>query len=146
MRFSLLALAALLAAGPRDSPRDARTSQTQDRPVFRAAVDLVTVDVAVVDEDGVPVTHLAARDFTVQTGPRSRPVLSAEYVTVRGARRPDKPFPDPPLPRPTTNSEPPSGRSFMFVVDGARLTPGNGLAAFRSIADAIDRFDPADRV
>ena len=34
-------------------------------PVFRAGVDLVTVDAIVVDSDGRPVTGLTADDFTI---------------------------------------------------------------------------------
>src|SRR5512134_3547084 len=47
------------------------TGRAQE-PVFRAGVDLVTVDAIVVDDDGRPVTGLTADDFllTVDGKPR----------------------------------------------------------------------------
>jgi hypothetical protein len=49
-------------------------------PVFRAAVDLIAVDVQVVDKDGVPVDKLGPDAFSVSINGRERSVLSVEFV------------------------------------------------------------------
>ncbi len=57
-------------------------AQTVPQPTFRARVDLVTVDVAVVDRDGEPVGDLTADDFVVTVQGRNRTVVSAQRVTL----------------------------------------------------------------
>ena len=48
---------------------------------FRSGVELVTVDAAVHDADGRPVTTLLAEDFRLEVDGRSRPVVSAQFVS-----------------------------------------------------------------
>ena len=61
-------------------------AQQQPAPVFRARVDLVTVDVAVVDNDGRPVNRLVPADFTVMAGNRPRRIVAADFVSVEPNR------------------------------------------------------------
>ena len=57
-------------------------------PVFRAGVDLVTVDAIVVDKDGRPVTGLTADDFILTVDGKPRPIDTFELVAVRTAETP----------------------------------------------------------
>src|SRR5688500_14301056 len=75
--------------------------QTQ-KPVFRAGVELLTVDATVVDREGRQVTDLKPTDFVVEVDGDARPVISAEYVRLVddtpipvGAPRPGPPKPSP---------------------------------------------------
>ena len=52
----------------------------QQQPTFRAAVDLVAVDVQVVDSDGFPVTTLGPEDFQVRFNGRDRRVATVEFI------------------------------------------------------------------
>lgn len=56
------------------------SAQEAQGPVFRAAADLVVVDVHVVNRDGSPVPGLTADDFDVRIGGTRRRVVSAEFV------------------------------------------------------------------
>ncbi len=122
----------------------ALSAQQQTPPVFRARVDLVSVDVAVVNRDGKPVTGLAPSDFQVVAGNRPRRVVAADWVTVAATR--SKPAADARPPAPSTNSLPTTGRSFLFVIDIGHIAAGDGHTELKSIAAYLDRLDPADRV
>jgi VWFA-related protein len=52
----------------------------QQQPTFRAAVDLVAVDVQVVDSDGFPVTTLGPEDFQVRFNGKNRRVATVEFI------------------------------------------------------------------
>ena len=86
-------------------------------PVFRSRVDLVTVDVAVIDANGRPVTGLTAQDFSIR--PTAGHATSCRRTTSppgprgRGAAAEG----GLPLPAPSSNSLPPAGRTFLFVID-----------------------------
>jgi VWFA-related protein len=118
----------------------------QAPPVFRARVDLVTVDVAVVDKDGKPVTHLAPGDFTITAGARPRRVVSADYVAVATPRTRVPVVLDPvPTPATSSNSQPSDGRSFVFVVDVDHIPQGGGRSAMASLSEYLGRMAPTDR-
>ena len=64
-------------------------------PVFRAGVDLVTVDAIVVDKDGRPVTGLTADDFLLTVDGKPRTLDAFEMVAVRATDAPaDRRLPD----------------------------------------------------
>src|SRR6476646_2773863 len=75
-------------------------------PVFRSRVDLVTVDVAVVDESGRQVTGLTAQEFAIVADRRARRVVSADYISARSQRTVSTGLGDVPPPAPTSNSLP----------------------------------------
>src|SRR5689334_13052657 len=56
------------------------TSNAAQGPTFRAGVDVLAVDVAVVDERGKPVEDLRAPEFTVKIDGAPRKVISATLV------------------------------------------------------------------
>lgn len=115
---------------------------------FRAAVDLVAVDVQVVDRDGRPVPALSPGDFEVSINGRRRRIVSADYVQF--ASPSGEPF------RPTPAGPRASNRSAQQATDGARvyilafdvgtLGVGDSRALVESALTFIDRLEPTDLV
>ena len=58
----------------------ARADGPQQTPVFRAGTDAVAVDVQVVGKDGVPLTTLSAKDFSVNIAGGGRKVATADLI------------------------------------------------------------------
>jgi VWFA-related protein len=56
------------------------------QPTFRSGVELVTVDAAVHDREGRPVTTLTAEDFRLEVDGRGRAVVSAQFVSQSAER------------------------------------------------------------
>ncbi len=77
--LSCLVTVAVARAGP-SSPVPSPKSQQPQQPVFRAGIELVTVDVTALDSNGRQVTDLTAADFQVDIDGDRRQVTSAEYV------------------------------------------------------------------
>jgi VWFA-related protein len=122
-------------------------SARQQTPVFRAGVDLITVDVLVLDKSGKQVTTLTAPDFTVTAGGKVRRIVSAEYVPAR--MTPPTPGVSaelPPAPESSSNMRPVMGRSVIFAVDVEEIRAGEGRGALKSISDYLDKLSPDDRV
>ncbi len=122
------AAAGLISAG---LAVEARQS-TQSQPTFRAAVDLVQLDVSVLDKAGVPVRDLTRADFTVLEDGKPQPIVAFTPVDI----------PDPPAPVPSaiawtrdvppdvrTNGIPPDSRLFVMVLDDALLPADPGIVA-----------------
>ncbi|HEX7086619.1 MAG TPA: VWA domain-containing protein [Vicinamibacterales bacterium] len=72
MAVGLIALASAAPAG--------QTPPSSPQPTFRAAVELIAVDAAVVDERGAPVAGLTAADFEVSVDGTPRRIVSAQLV------------------------------------------------------------------
>ncbi len=120
-------------------------AQQQPAPVFRARVDLVTVDVAVVDNDGRPVNRLVPADFTVVAGNRPRKIVAADFVSVE-PNRSRSTATVASVPAPSSNSTPATGRSFLFVVDVEHIAAGGGRGVLKSIGEYLEKLRPDDRV
>lgn len=75
-----LLLAGLWALGPPWLWATRTSTQQQDPRTFRAGTNLVTVDVTVLDREGVPVRGLDAGDFTVELNGQARLVRVVDYV------------------------------------------------------------------
>ena len=136
------------AQTPAESPAQA---QEPAPPTFRTGVEVITVDVAVVDRNGMPVTDLHAPEFTVKIDGEVRRVVSADLVKFNytpddGRTRPRQRKQDTFESLYTTNITQPEGRMIMIAVDQINIRPG----AARPILDAatrfLDRLNPADRV
>src|SRR5262245_51794158 len=93
-------------------------SPQQTPPVFRAGVDLVTVDVVVLNKEGQLVTDLKANDFTIAAGKKPRRIVSAEYVPIKVERPTSEGnvIVDLP-PAATSNAKSVTGRTFIFAID-----------------------------
>jgi len=127
-----------------------RAEQTQGQgaaqaPVFRAAVDLIQVDVSVLDRGKRPVRGLTAADLTLLENGRPQAIVAFAEVDVPG---------HPPAAASWLRLTPPDvrtnalgdGRLFAIVLDDATIPFDLRMAAnSRKIArDVIERLGPAD--
>jgi VWFA-related protein len=119
-------------------------AQEPARPRFRSGVDLVTVDVAVLDDDGRPIEDLRAEDFEIRVDGAPRRVVSAQFVAIgRGAdgaasRAAAGDF--------SSNEEAREGRLVLLAVDQPNIRRADGGAAIRAAVRFLESLDPADRV
>jgi VWFA-related protein len=119
--------------------------------VFRAGIELVTVDVTALDNNtGRQVTDLTIKDFEVEIDGDRRQVTSAEYVRsvdplrVIGAPQkivvPDETFS-------SSNAKgAPSGRLIMILVDQGNIRSGSARSVMNSAKKFVDTLTPEDRV
>lgn len=135
IRLAALVLAGLLVAGS--------GLAQQAPPVFRAGVDLVSVDVSVLDGDGRPLEGLTPDDFVLEVDGRARPVVSAQFVNLtapagsRAALSGDH-F--------STNAATDDGRLVMIAVDQRHIRRAGGNEALRAAGTFVDALHPDDRV
>jgi VWFA-related protein len=122
----------------------------QERPAFRAGIDLLTVDASVVDEKGQPVTDLSADDFTAIVDGQPRRVVSVRFLeeemTARSTtHRAALSFPIPMHARNGFSG----GRIVVFVVDRDSIAAGSEralLGAAGSVLDVLGAGDAAGAV
>jgi VWFA-related protein len=103
-------------------------------PEFRSGVELVTIDVGVVDRQGLPVRGLAPTDFTVTVGSETRRVVTAEFVELGGTQSDPRTLREASVI--SSNEGGGVGRLVVFVVDQNTLEAGS----FRYVATASSRF------
>lgn len=121
----------------------ALTTASAQQPVFRSGVDLVTVDVTVLDDDGRSVEHLGPSDFSVRVDGALRKVLWAEYVPHRAETgRPRATSPA----HFSSNEDADPGRLILIAVDQMHIRRLEGRGALQAAARFIETLDPADRV
>ena len=125
-----------------------RQEPGERRPVFPAAVDLVTVDVVVVDRDGSPVRGLRAEDFTLREDGRPQALAACEAVDRPPAAAPADAQPSPPL-RVSTNRGGASrtSRAFVIVFDDLHLDVAETQRERDAVAGFLEgAFAGGDRV
>ena len=119
----------------------------QQRPTFRAGVDLIEVDVTVVDGDFHPITDLQASDFIVTIDGESRRVAQAQYVSLQPPEASEMVFP--PVPEEifsSSNTDQAPGRLILIAVDEESILFGEGRHVMRAGGEFVDSLNPADRV
>lgn len=140
---SFAAGVAVLATHP------AATSPGQ-QPTFRAAVDLVAVDVQVVSGDGTPIPSLGPGDFEVSINGRNRRVVSADFI--QSASLDNAVASRPVMSGPTaTNLWPTSdvagtGRTYVLAFDTDSFTVTESRDVVAAARGFIRRLQPADVV
>jgi VWFA-related protein len=116
-------------------------------PVFRAAVDLIAVDVQVVDRDGVPIEKLGPDAFTVSINGRERNVLSAEFVRQAALSRIGL---ESKLARGTVVDldvpTDPQGRLFILAIDNGSFEAGSIRPAMEAAEQFVNSLEPNDRL
>jgi VWFA-related protein len=117
--------------------QDPVAAQEPPTPVFGVELDLVRLDVVVLDEDGQPVTGLAAGDFEIEEDGEPRDVVSFEPVVVR-----PRPTDSDDEPRISANRlrSPAEGRSIVVLFDDIHVTP----VVSEFVRDALVRFIEED--
>jgi VWFA-related protein len=128
----------------------AAQSSQQPAPVFRAGVELVSIDVTALDNNGRQVTDLAATDFLVEIDGNRRQVATVEYVRsadplrVIGAPHkvvvPDETFS-------SSNAKgAPRGRLIVLLIDQGNIRTGAARPSMNSAKKFVDTLTPEDRV
>jgi VWFA-related protein len=122
----------------------AAAQQPARRPTFTSTVDLVSVDVNVIDENGRPVPGLDAPDFTLTVDGRPRRIVSAQFVpvTAPGANPPAHSSGE----EYTSNVAGPPGRLIAIVVDRGSIAPVRSKDVFLAASRFVERLQPTDRV
>jgi VWFA-related protein len=144
MRRILILLLGALGSG------SAVFGQTQQAPVFRGGVTLVTVDVSVLDRNGRPVPGLTADDFEIKLDGHVQPVRTTAYEQVAlepaGAAAALPAPPAVPV-RETTNRTPvPELRLFVVMLDDLSITPSRGKGMFFAAGRFVDALPISDVV
>src|SRR5688500_12663835 len=134
---SVTLLAALAASG--HAAQDVQRSPQ----VLRSGIDLITVDVAALDNRGRPVEDLQARDFSVKVDGRTRDVVAAQLVRVDRAAAAAAPA-IPATPLVSTNLTPLTGRRVIVAVDQTLILPGGITPLLRTAGQFVDGLAPQD--
>ena len=135
--FASVGLVAQSAQTPATPPQQAP-------PVFKAAVELVAVDVSVIDGGGRPLRGLDASDFSVTVDGQVRRVTSVQFVSQSIEAAP-QPLPEPDLPRFSSNEGATGGRLVMVVVDQGNMNRSTAMELRETVAKLLGRLGPADR-
>ena len=110
--------------------------------MFRAGVDLVTVDAIVVDNDGRPVTGLTADDFILSVDGKPRTIDAFELVAVRATDV----AADWRLPDVSSNDVAEPGRLILLVIDRNNMSLGDGRASLDGLKSLVENLSPRDRL
>ena len=150
MRGLILALVSAALTWTSGSAQVPSPKPQDPQPIFRAGIELVTVDVTALDSNGRQVTDLTPADFQVEIDGDRRQVTSAEYVRsvdplrVIGAppkiAAPDETFS-------SSNAKgAPSGRLILILVDQGNIRTGSARAVMNSAKKFVDTLTREDRV
>ena len=127
-------------------------AQAPQQPVFRAGIEILTVDVTAIDNNtGRQVVDLTATDFIVEVDGNVRTVASAEYVRsvdhlrVVGAPRKAAAAPDETFFSSNAKGAP-SGRLIVLLVDQGNIRTGAARSVMNSAKKFVDTLEPEDRV
>lgn len=120
----------------------AATGTAGRQPTFRAGVDLVTVDAAVLDGDGRPVASLDAGDFRIEVDGRPRRVVSAQFVDQSGS---SGVLSQPHATHFSSNEAAGDGRIVIVAVDQAHIRRLEGRLPLAAASRFIDSLPPGDR-
>jgi VWFA-related protein len=115
----------------------------QGRPTFRSGVDLVTVDAAVHDADGRPVSSLGPQDFRLEVDGRPRAIASAQFVSQNSSENSSSAAGASHF---SSNEGADTGRIIIVAVDEAHIRRLEGKHALVAATRFIEALPPADRV
>jgi len=128
-------------------------------PTFKSGVALVTVDVAVFDTDGRPVSNLGVEAFEVKLNGRVMPVRVVSYLEARGELSPAPAVPTPAPSdgrrgRQTATNAGIAGpaaavgedRVFVILVDDLSIPPTRGQRLLASAQAFVSRLPATDPV
>ena len=135
-------------APPRAQPQD--PGPKPQVPVFRAGVELVSVDITALDNNGRQVTDLTAAELEVEIDGSKRQVSTVEYIRsadplrVIGAPHkvvvPDETFS-------SSNAKgAPRGRLIVLLIDQGNIRTGAARSSMNSAKKFVDTLTPEDRV
>lgn len=115
------------------------------RPTFRAAVDLIAVDVQVVTREGHPVADLDSKAFSVTIDGRDRRVVSVDHVQHSPATVSSPPtMATGPSARNEWPASGPVARTFLLAFDAGSFSVAESRRAAQSARAFVDRLEPND--
>ena len=126
---------------------NARQAQRpQPQPTFRAAIDIIHLDVSVLDRNRRPVRGLAPADFTVLDNGVPQPISVFSAIDIPDAPPPSAAWMRDVAPDVGTNDVAQDRRLFLILIDDATIQ--EDLAAQRNVRSiatrVIDRLGPTD--
>jgi VWFA-related protein len=137
-----LGTATAVVAGQQPAPQP-------QQPLFRAGVDLVTIDVRAVDKDSKPVPGLTKSDFVVTLDGQVQPVVALDYQVFGGTRSVSQPT----APTDSASNPPASaatasrgGRVLLLVVDDLSAQPLQMKSLLISAENMLATLDESDMV
>jgi VWFA-related protein len=134
-RRLLTSVAVVLGAGALLLSRQAPAGPDGPQASFRAAVDLVQIDVSVLDAQRRPIRGLTAADFTVVDSGTPRPVEAFAEVSLPERSGPAAPWTADVAPDVATNQIPDAGRLVVILFDRS-IGPGEPTLTARRVARA----------
>jgi VWFA-related protein len=140
LRLLLPAAVTLLAAGAALPGQD----PAQGQRTFRAGIDLVTVDVTVLDRNGVPVRGLDLDDFAVQLDGEARAVRVMDYVEFERIDAPIEIAPNRETGPPANATQEP--RVAVLVLDDLSFEPQDAKGILLSATRFLASLRPNDLV
>jgi VWFA-related protein len=109
------------------------------QPVFRSAVDLVAIQVAVVDDEGRPVESLAPGAFEVTIDGRRRRVVSADFI----GQSDNETAADRDL-SPAALAD--RARTLVVAIDAGSFEPGTTAGPVEALGEVLSSLGALDRV
>lgn len=123
----------------------APAARAQQTPVFRSAVDLVTVDATVVDGGGRPIEGLGPDAFELRVDGQLRRIVSVQFVS-RVAPSTEAPAGASVTSRASSNDVAADRRLFLIAVDQANIRRLEGRQALQAGQRFVDSLGPSDWV
>ena len=143
----------LLVAGTSLGARQAQAPVPKPQvptPVFRAGVELISVDITALDNNGRQVTDLTAADLQVEIDGDRRQVASVEYVRSVDPLRVIGAPPKVVVPDETFSSSnakgAPRGRLIVLLIDQGNIRTGAARSSMNSAKKFVDTLTAEDRV
>lgn len=118
----------------------------QQPPTFRAAVDLIAVDVQVVDGKGQPIEILDRDNFQVTIDGKKRRVTSANLVQHTSADDGRLNGLPPPAGGASALTADGAGRTFILAIDAGSFSPGEAMPVLDAARDFVRKLPAGDRV
>jgi VWFA-related protein len=119
-------------------------------PVFRAGVELISVDITALDSNGRQVTDLTAADLQVEIDGDKRQVTSVEYIRSVDPLRVIGAPPKIVVPDETFSSSnakgAPRGRLIVLLIDQGNIRSGAARSSMNSAKKFVDTLTAEDRV
>ncbi len=148
--IALITAATLSAQSGSPAPAQQTPPQPQP-PIFRAGVDLLSVDITALDNNGRQIVDLTPAEFVVEVDGDARKVATAEFIRlvdpfrVVGAPRKVAPPVDETF-FSSNQKGAPIGRLILILVDQGNIRTGSARPSMQSARKFVDALEPEDRV
>ena len=117
---------------------------SQQKPAFRASVELLTIDVTVVDQQGNAVRSLTPQDFVVEIDGQRRPVVRSDFIDFSERPSSSALAAPPEVASNQASAHVADPRMILLLVDDESFTVTEGRSAFVKLADAVEHAFPGD--